>query len=168
MPGRQLQVVELGLDELEALRLADLEGLYHDAAAEWMGVSRQTFGRLIERARHKVACALLNGRMLVFSGGPVMVTAQRTFQCADCNATFQSSHGKPRPAECPECHSRNIHRVPEERGFGRGGGGQRAAVEVGAGQGRCIRRRRGWSRLIDQTRPADATAEAAPAKEEGQ
>jgi len=35
--------------------LADLEGLYHDAAAERMGVSRPTFGRLIERARHKIA-----------------------------------------------------------------------------------------------------------------
>ena len=68
VPGMQLEAVELGLDELEALRLADLEGLYHDAAAERMGVSRPTFGRLIARARHKVACALLESKMLVFKG----------------------------------------------------------------------------------------------------
>jgi predicted DNA-binding protein (UPF0251 family) len=46
VPGRELESIELGLDELEALRLADLEGLYHDAAAERMGVSRPTFGRV--------------------------------------------------------------------------------------------------------------------------
>ena len=54
------QTVELRLDELEAIRLADLEGLYHDAAAERMGISRPTFGRLVAGARRKVAEALLH------------------------------------------------------------------------------------------------------------
>lgn len=71
VPATELQAVELGLDEVEALRLADVEGLYHDAAAQRMGVSRPTFGRLVQAARHKVAVALLEGRMLVFQGGPV-------------------------------------------------------------------------------------------------
>ncbi len=71
VPACELQVVELGLDELEALRLADLEGLYQEAAAERMGISRATFGRLVSEARGKVADALLNGKMLVFAGDRV-------------------------------------------------------------------------------------------------
>ena len=51
VPARELEEVTLGLDGAEALRLADLEGLYHDAAALRMGVSRQTFGRIVEAAR---------------------------------------------------------------------------------------------------------------------
>jgi predicted Fe-Mo cluster-binding NifX family protein/predicted DNA-binding protein (UPF0251 family) len=60
----ELETVALERDELEALRLADLEGRYQDAAAAAMGVSRQTFGRIIESARRKVADALLNARAL--------------------------------------------------------------------------------------------------------
>jgi predicted DNA-binding protein (UPF0251 family) len=45
----------IGADELEAIRLADVEGLYQDAAAERMGVSRQTYARILNRARTAVA-----------------------------------------------------------------------------------------------------------------
>jgi len=150
VPARQLEVIEMTLDELEALRLADLEGLYQEDAAEKMGVSRPTFGRLLERARHKLACALLECKMLLFKGGPVMRANMRTFECADCGARFQKPHGTPRPAECPQCHSKNFHRVMEERGGG-----------PGAGRGRCIRRRRGWNRV-------DAAASGPPQTEGGQ
>jgi len=56
--------VVLALDELEALRLADLEGMYQEAAAERMGISRSTFARIVEQARRKVADALVHGRTL--------------------------------------------------------------------------------------------------------
>jgi len=46
IPARVLEEVLLGFDEAEALKLADLEGLYQEAAARSMGVSRQTFGGL--------------------------------------------------------------------------------------------------------------------------
>jgi len=59
------------LDELEALRLVDHEGLYQDAAGQRMGVSRQTLGRILESARKKVAGALVLGRALRIEGGPV-------------------------------------------------------------------------------------------------
>ena len=64
IPLRDLSVQTLGLDELEAIRLADLEGLYHEQGAEKMGVSRATFGRILEGARRKIACALINGQAL--------------------------------------------------------------------------------------------------------
>ncbi len=60
-----LETVVLTLDEFEALRLADKEGRYHEQAAESMGVSRTTFGRVLASARSKVAEALVNGKALV-------------------------------------------------------------------------------------------------------
>lgn len=65
--------VVLTLDEAEAIRLADLEGLYQQAAAQRMGVSRQTFGRIVESARRKTADALINGKKLRIEGGTVAV-----------------------------------------------------------------------------------------------
>jgi predicted DNA-binding protein (UPF0251 family)/predicted Fe-Mo cluster-binding NifX family protein len=74
--GRGAETVVLTLDEAEALRLADLEGLYQQAAAQHMGVSRQTFGRIIESARRKTADALLNGKRLRIEGGVVEVQSE--------------------------------------------------------------------------------------------
>jgi len=71
MGGPVQPTVVLGLDEFEAIRLADLEGLYQEQAAEKLHVSRQTFGRIIESARKKVAQALIEGRPLQIEGGPV-------------------------------------------------------------------------------------------------
>ncbi|OPY72421.1 MAG: hypothetical protein A4E63_01237 [Syntrophorhabdus sp. PtaU1.Bin050] len=65
IPMVHLEQIGLGLDELEALRLADLEGLYQEEAAAQMNVSRQTFGRIINEARRKVAEAIINGKVLV-------------------------------------------------------------------------------------------------------
>lgn len=64
IPMCELEEVSLAADELEALRLADFEGLYHEEAAQRMGVSRQTFDRIIRRARRKVSEALVHGRAL--------------------------------------------------------------------------------------------------------
>lgn len=64
IPLRDLSVQTLGLDELEAIRLADLEGFYHEQGAEKMGVSRATFGRILEGARRKIATALVQGQAL--------------------------------------------------------------------------------------------------------
>jgi predicted DNA-binding protein (UPF0251 family) len=64
IPLFELEEVSLHMDEVEALRLADLEGLYHEDAAQKMGVSRATFGRILGVARRKVAEALLKGKAL--------------------------------------------------------------------------------------------------------
>lgn len=75
VPARLLEQVRLGLDELEAMRLCDLEGLEQAAAAERMGVSRQTVGRLLERGRAAVAEALTTGKAILIEGGPVELAA---------------------------------------------------------------------------------------------
>ena len=57
------------LDGLEALRLADAEGMEHEQAAELMGISRPTFSRLLAEARGIVAKGLVNGWAIRIEGG---------------------------------------------------------------------------------------------------
>ena len=64
IPVFQLEEVSLSLDELEAIRLADYEGCYHEDAATRMKVSRATFGRILSKARNKVAEAIVDGKAL--------------------------------------------------------------------------------------------------------
>lgn len=64
IPMRDLEEIRLERDEIEAIRLADIEDLYQADAALRMGVSRQTFGNIIARAHKKVALALLQGKAL--------------------------------------------------------------------------------------------------------
>ncbi len=72
MPMRMLTSVLLEMDELEALRLADLHRLNQEEAAQEMNVSRPTFGRIVSRARGKVADALVNGKAIQIEGGSVI------------------------------------------------------------------------------------------------
>ena len=66
-----LEKVILSLEELESLKLADYQALTHAQAAELMGVSRATFGRIVETARNKTADALLNKKILIIEGGSI-------------------------------------------------------------------------------------------------
>ncbi len=65
-PLTELRKVELHLDELEALRLCDAEGLTQEEAGQSMGVSRGTIQRIITVARKKTSTALTEGYALVF------------------------------------------------------------------------------------------------------
>jgi uncharacterized protein len=60
-----METVALRADELEALRLADLEDLYQEECAQRMGISRTTLSRTLAQARRKVMDALLNGKRLI-------------------------------------------------------------------------------------------------------
>ena len=67
VPLRDLEEIVLGLDEVEAMRLTDIEDLYQADAALKMGVSRQTLGNILARAHKKVAAALIEGKALRIS-----------------------------------------------------------------------------------------------------
>jgi predicted DNA-binding protein (UPF0251 family) len=71
IPIDALEEVNLTMDELEAVRLADLEEMYQEDAAKKMDVSRQTFGNIINSAHKKIADALLNAKALKIEGGVV-------------------------------------------------------------------------------------------------
>jgi predicted DNA-binding protein (UPF0251 family) len=119
IPASSLEEVVLALDELEALRLADLEGQYQEKAAQKMNVSRQTFGRIIESARHKVAEALIQGKVLRIEGGVVTMPQMRPFKCLACEHEWALPCGAGQPEECPKCQSVNIYRAAEQHGGGR-------------------------------------------------
>jgi len=93
LPVRELEVEILRHDELEALRLADLEGLYQETAAARMGVSRPTFARILSRARKATARALIEERFLVISDGPVVATADEPFPCPVHGEGGRRGHG---------------------------------------------------------------------------
>ena len=125
--------VTLAIEELEALRLADLEGKTQEEAAAGMRISRQTFGRIVESARHKTADALVTGKSILIQGGAYEME-KREFKCYNCDHEWEVPFGTPRPEECPQCNSTNLHRVG---GPGRAGHGHHGRCCChGAGRGR--------------------------------
>jgi predicted DNA-binding protein (UPF0251 family) len=68
---RRLQEVDLGVDELEALRLVDDEGLDQVEAAKKMEVSQSTLQRILTLARKKVAKGLVGGKAIKIEGGEI-------------------------------------------------------------------------------------------------
>jgi uncharacterized protein len=119
IPARDLDEVELTIDELESIRLADLEGLYQEDAAGHMRVSRQTFANILVSARGKIAECLIQGKALRIEGGKIEAQ-ERDFLCKDCNHTWSLSFGSKCPSECPQCQCPNIKRLLGEAGPGQG------------------------------------------------
>lgn len=112
----ELEEITMTCDEFEALRLADLEGLYQEAAAQQMGVSRQTFGRIVQSARHKVAQALVQAKALRIEGGTITMNAMQTFCCRGCRHKWSVDFGTGRPAECPACRGTDFSGTKASRG----------------------------------------------------
>ena len=95
IPWRELDEIVMTLDEFEALRLADLEGLYQEQAAQEMRVSRTTFSRIAASAHRKVADALVHGKALRIEGGPVHLGRPRCCRRHDFEPERES--GSPAP-----------------------------------------------------------------------
>lgn len=125
IPLAELEEVVLMVDEFEAMRLADLEGMYQEQAAERMHVSRQTFGNIVNAAHKKIADALVNGKAIRIEGGVYQMAGTRKFRCQSCGHTWEIPCGVPRPGECPKCGNSNIHRAQEDRGVRQRGAGPR-------------------------------------------
>ena len=122
------KTVKISLDELEALRLADVEGLSQNEAAVVMGISQPTFHRILKNARKKVGIAVVYGFDVEITGGEHIM---RKFRCFDCGNEWEEPFGTGRPLECPKCGSQNFCRVDRGRGMGKGRGGGK-----GGGMGR--------------------------------
>ena len=105
--GVPLGVVEevvMGLDEFEAIRLVDLQGLYQENAAEKMGISRPTLGRILEHGRRKIADVLANGKALRIAGGNVNGTsAAKRRTCPRCLHRYPGPADARAARSCPQC-----------------------------------------------------------------
>ncbi len=72
-----LEEVVLTIDEFEAIRLKDLEGLDQEEAAKRMNISQPTFHRLVLSARKKVTDAIVNGKAIKIEGGTFKILRPR-------------------------------------------------------------------------------------------
>jgi predicted DNA-binding protein (UPF0251 family) len=81
VPMRELEEVCLLVEELEAVRLKDLEGLEQEQGAQKMNISRPTFQRILTSAHKKIADALFHGKAVRIAGGNFEVPPCR-FKCA--------------------------------------------------------------------------------------
>jgi predicted DNA-binding protein (UPF0251 family) len=103
IPVSNLEEVIITLDEFEALRLADFEGLYHENSAANMNISRQTFGRIIDSARKKIADALVHGKALKIEGGIVSFEENGEMKCSGCDISPNCCKNTGSLPSCPRC-----------------------------------------------------------------
>jgi len=111
-----LQVVNLSIDEYEAIRLADNLSLSHQEASEEMNVSRSTFSRLIENARKKMSEFIIHGKMLKIEGGNIHFN-NNIIKCHSCGYMFNIKINE-HLDECPECKSTNLINIAGNYGHG--------------------------------------------------
>ena len=128
IPLRMIEEVPLSIEELEAIRLKDVECLQQEECAQKMHISRPTFHRVLESARSKIADALINGKAIHIEGGNFEMSHRR-FRCGHDGHEWDipiEEIGDGDPGACPRCKRKNIHPVhPPEKGFGvRGRGGR--------------------------------------------
>ncbi|MGD2072493.1 MAG: DUF134 domain-containing protein, partial [Candidatus Thorarchaeota archaeon] len=104
VPLHALEEIDLGIDELEAIRLVDLECKEQKEAAHIMNISQPTLHRMLKEARKKIADALVSGKALRIGGGDYIMI-QRLFKCFSCDHKWKLPYGGGRPQICPECGS---------------------------------------------------------------
>ena len=92
----ELEEVELKVEELEAIRLKDIEGLTQEECAKKMEISRQTFQNIIESGRKKIAIALTQGKAIKIA-----------FRCAKCGYIYTVKYEQDKII-CPKCSSTEV------------------------------------------------------------
>jgi len=107
IPLRVLEEVQVSIEEVEAIRLKDIEGLEQEQCAERMSVSRPTFQRVLESARRKIADALLHGKAIKIDGGNFEMTWSR-FRCRRGHEWELEAPVSKTPELCPTCSTPNI------------------------------------------------------------
>jgi len=115
IPVLDLEEVCLTVDERETIRLADLEGLSHEEAGRQMGISRATFGRIVQQARKTIADAIIHGKAVRVEGGNYKLMEElRRFKCGACLHEWQVPFGVGRPRYCPACEDINFYRSTQQ------------------------------------------------------
>ena len=110
IPLRDFEEVCMSIEEAEAIRLKDLEGLEQEAGAEKMNVSRPTFQRVLVSARQKIADALLSGKAIRIDGGNFEMTWRR-FRCHRGHEWELETPIKVLPELCPTCRLPDVQPV---------------------------------------------------------
>ena len=117
LAGRYLANIILTIDEYEAIRLVDYLGYSHIEAANEMYISRPTFTRLLEKARHKLSGMLIKGNMLTIEGGNIHFK-RNIIKCNNCEQLFDIDIHE-ELSRCPNCNSAEIFNIAGSFGHGR-------------------------------------------------
>ena len=113
----QVEEVILKVEELEAMRLKDIEGLTQQECAEIMEVSRQTFQNIIDSGRKKIALALTEGLAVNIKGGNFSFSSCE-IKCKSCNKSYDINYIKDRDI-CPSCSSKKVVCKKKNKGCSR-------------------------------------------------
>jgi len=105
VPKSKLETINLKIEELEAMRLKDIEALSQAECAEKMAISRQTFQLIIDSARKKVAQALLEGKSIHITGGNYTYNICK-YECLECHEIFELNYEG--DGSCPKCGSSQV------------------------------------------------------------
>ena len=105
-PKCEIEEIVVKVEELEAMRLKDIEDLNQEECAEKMQVSRQTFQNIIDSARKKIAVALTQGKAIKIGGGHY-TTNFCEFKCLDCEKVYEIKYEQDR-LKCPICGSQKV------------------------------------------------------------
>lgn len=107
IPIKELEEILLAVDEFEAVRLADFEGLSQREACEIMKISQPTFHRVLASARKKIAHSIVQGHALRIEGGRyVLSDGSGGLQCTECG--YRLDLKKDDQQSCPECGSSKL------------------------------------------------------------
>ena len=123
IPLADLEEIRLSVEEAEAIRLRDLEGLEQEVCAQKMLISRPTFHRVLGSARKHLADALLNGKAIRIEGGNFEMAIRR-YKCGEDGQEWDVPFEKivtGLPQVCPSCDNPNVYPV-HAPGFGFAGG----------------------------------------------
>lgn len=115
VPLREMDIVVLSLEELEAVRLIDLEGLEQEGAAQRMGISRRALWEDLQNARRKISEALVKGKAIEIKGGNYTLERPRLFTCDGCSSAWEIPFTAIEPSRCPKCGGNGVHRVPDDQ-----------------------------------------------------
>ena len=111
IPMSELEEVRLTIDERESVRLADLMGMSYEDAGKQMGVSRATFGRIIQNTRKIIADALINGKAIHIQGGSYALTDKTSeYMCNKCKHRWEGRSAS-EPENCPTCKHEYFQRI---------------------------------------------------------
>jgi len=107
------KAIILNIEEYEVIRLLDYENLSQLEASKIMEISRPSLTRIYDRARKKIAQALIEARPIRIEGGKI-VYDEHWYHCNKCKSHFSN----PEEAEitnCALCLSTDIIKVEEEK-----------------------------------------------------
>jgi uncharacterized protein len=102
IPLRLLEHVQITVDELEALRLADFLDMSHEEAARQLQVSRPTVTRMLARAHQAIAEALVVGKAIRIEGGDYVLKGLER-HCPKCGAQWFAVDGSTTTQVCSQC-----------------------------------------------------------------